>query len=46
MGKVVAAFSVSSTIQYMGDDRMLYLAEDVRQVAVAISQALGWSSES
>jgi DNA-binding IclR family transcriptional regulator len=45
-GKVVAAFSVSSTVQYMGDDRMLYLAEDVRQVAVAISQAFGWSSES
>ena len=42
-GQTVAAFSVSSTTQYMDFARMDRLAEDVRQVAGAISQALGWT---
>jgi DNA-binding IclR family transcriptional regulator len=41
-GAVVAAFSMSSAAQYMGDDRMEQLADTVRDVAQAISRAMGW----
>jgi DNA-binding IclR family transcriptional regulator len=41
-GATIAAFSVSSTSQYMSDERMERLAESVQDVATAISRALGW----
>jgi len=41
-GATVAAFSVSSTVQYMSEGRMERLVGDVKQVAEAISCALGW----
>lgn len=40
-GRIVAAISVSSAAQYMSDDRMTALSDDVRAVAGAISHALG-----
>jgi DNA-binding IclR family transcriptional regulator len=42
-GAIVAAFSVSSAAQYMDDGRMEQLADTVRDVAQAISRAMGWS---
>ncbi|ACL61389.1 transcriptional regulator, IclR family [Methylobacterium nodulans ORS 2060] len=42
-GSTVAAFSVSSTVQYMDDSKMERLIGDVQEVARAISTALGWS---
>ena len=41
-GSTVAAFSVSSTVQYMSEERMERLVGDVQQVAHAISKSLGW----
>ncbi|MBB5716723.1 IclR family transcriptional regulator [Sphingomonas aerophila] len=42
-GAIVAAISVSSAAQYMSDDRMADLAQDVRDAAGAVSRELGWS---
>jgi len=42
--RIVAAISVSSAAQYMGDDRMASLSEDVRATAEQISAALGWNT--
>ncbi len=42
-GQIVAAISVSSAAQYMADDRMQALSDDVRATAVVISRDLGWS---
>ncbi|GAA0315163.1 IclR family transcriptional regulator [Sphingomonas oligophenolica] len=42
-GRIVAAISVSSAAQYMADDRMQALSDDVRGTAKAISMDLGWS---
>ncbi len=39
---IVAAFSVSSTAQYMDEARMEQLVDDVQEVAQVISRALGW----
>jgi DNA-binding IclR family transcriptional regulator len=41
--KIVAAISVSSAAQYMDDERMERLGDDVRMAALAISKDLGWS---
>lgn len=41
-GAIVAAISVSSAAQYMDDDRMQALSDDVRATARAISADLGW----
>ena len=41
-GDTVAAFSVSSTLQYMDEARMERLVGEVKQTAEAISRALGW----
>ncbi len=41
-GAIIAAFSVSSTVQYMDDARMAILAGEVAQTGRAISRALGW----
>jgi len=43
-GATVAAFSVSSTAPYMVEGRMERLAGDVKDVAFAISRALGWAA--
>lgn len=45
-GGIVGAISVSSAAQYMSDDRMDELSEDVRATASAISRDLGWTSAS
>jgi DNA-binding IclR family transcriptional regulator len=42
-GAIVAAFSISSAAQYMADARMEKLASTARDVATAISRAMGWS---
>lgn len=42
-GRIVAAISVSSAAQYMDDDRMTAMSEDVRATAEAISRDLGWA---
>ena len=42
-GRIVAALSVSSAAQYMADERMQALSDDVRGTAMAISRDLGWS---
>lgn len=42
-GRIVAAISVSSAAQYMADERMQALSDDVRGTAKAISMDLGWS---
>jgi len=42
-GAIVAAFSVSSAAQYMSDTRMEQLVGTVRDVAAAISRAMGWA---
>jgi DNA-binding IclR family transcriptional regulator len=44
-GRIVAALSVSSAAQYMGDDRMQALTSDVLATAGAISADLGYSDE-
>ncbi len=41
-GKIVGAISVSSVAQYMDDDRMQRLADEVRESARIISENLGW----
>lgn len=41
-GHVVGAISVSSAAQYMSDDRMTTLSDDVRATAGAISRELGY----
>jgi DNA-binding IclR family transcriptional regulator len=41
-GKIKAAISVSSAAQYMNDERMQALTEDVRWTAEQISRELGW----
>jgi DNA-binding IclR family transcriptional regulator len=42
-GKIVAAISVSSAIQYMEPDRMTEISGDVRATAAAVSELLGWT---
>jgi len=42
-GRIVGAISVSSAAQYMSDDRMETLSDEVRASARAISRDLGWS---
>jgi len=42
-GQIKAAISISSAAQYMDDNRMRDLVEDVRQAALDISRELGWS---
>ncbi len=42
-GAIVAAFSVTSTVQYMDEARMEELAGTVREVASAISRDLGFA---
>jgi DNA-binding IclR family transcriptional regulator len=42
-GKIKAAISVSSAAQYMDDDRMQDLVQDVRHAAALISRDLGWN---
>ncbi|WP_279357333.1 IclR family transcriptional regulator [Methylobacterium indicum] len=42
-GAIVAAFSVTSTVQYMDEARMEDLAGTVREAALAISRDLGWA---
>ncbi len=43
-GAIVAAISVSSAAQYMSDERMADLAQEVRDAAGAVSRELGWSA--
>lgn len=45
-GGIVAAISVSSAAQYMADERMTALSDDVRSTATAISRDLGWKDDS
>ena len=42
-GQIKAAISISSAAQYMDDERMRDLVEDVSQTAVNISRELGWN---
>lgn len=42
-GAIVAAISLSSAAQYMDDDRMAALSDDVRATAHKISADLGWT---
>ncbi|MBD8618420.1 IclR family transcriptional regulator [Sphingomonas sp. CFBP 13728] len=42
-GRIVGAISVSSAAQYMDDERMAGLTDEVRGTAQAISLDLGWS---
>lgn len=44
-GKIIAAISVSSAIQYMDDERMNAISGDVRATACAISEMMGWSDK-
>jgi DNA-binding IclR family transcriptional regulator len=44
-GKIVAAISVSSAAQYMADERMHDLTDEVLGAANAISSDLGWSPD-
>ena len=41
--RIIAAVSVSSAAQYMGDHRMQALSKDVIATAQLISEALGWT---
>lgn len=41
-GVIAGAISVSSAAQYMSEDRMQGLIEDVQQTAAAVSHQLGW----
>ncbi|WP_293876057.1 MULTISPECIES: IclR family transcriptional regulator [unclassified Sphingomonas] len=45
-GKIVGAISVSSAAQYMSDDRMTALTDEVRGTANAISHELGFEPQS
>lgn len=45
MGKIVGAVSVSSAAQYMSDDRMTALTDDVLETALAISRELGFEPQ-
>jgi DNA-binding IclR family transcriptional regulator len=42
---IIGAISVSSAAQYMDDNRMKALAEDVRATARAISRDMGWRGD-
>ena len=42
-GRIVAAISVSSAAQYMDDERMRALADDVRGTALSVSWELGFA---
>ncbi|MES2175674.1 MAG: IclR family transcriptional regulator [Pseudomonadota bacterium] len=42
-GAIVAAISLSSAAQYMDDDRMAGLSDDVRAAAHKVSADLGWT---
>jgi DNA-binding IclR family transcriptional regulator len=42
---IIGAISVSSAAQYMDDDRMKVLAEEVRSTAYAISRDMGWHGD-
>jgi DNA-binding IclR family transcriptional regulator len=42
---IIGAISVSSAAQYMDDDRMKALAEEVRAAAHAISRDMGWRGD-
>jgi len=42
---IIGAISVSSAAQYMDDNRMKALAEDVRTTARAISRDMGWRDD-
>jgi len=44
-GKIVGALSVSSAAQYMDDERMVRLADEVLGATRAISRDLGWSPD-
>lgn len=44
-GAIVAAISVSSAAQYMADERMATLSDDVRETVRRISTDLGWSPD-
>jgi DNA-binding IclR family transcriptional regulator len=44
--EIVGAISLSSAAQYMDDDRMKALVEEVRATALAISRDLGWRASS
>ena len=44
-GQIIAAISVSSAAQYMGDERMRALARDVVETARRISEDLGWAGK-
>ena len=44
-GQIVAAISVSGAAQYMDDERMGGLVEDIRLAADAISRDLGWNGK-
>jgi len=44
-GRIVAAMSVSSAAQYMSDERMTTLSDEVRKSAGAISHELGWHDD-
>ncbi|MFZ3483608.1 IclR family transcriptional regulator [Sphingomonas sp. 3-13AW] len=44
-GKIVAAISLSSAAQYMDDDRMVALSDEVRGTAEQISRDLGWTPD-
>ena len=44
-GKIVGAISVSSAAQYMSDDRMTTLTDEVRDTAAAISRELGHEAD-
>jgi DNA-binding IclR family transcriptional regulator len=45
-GQIVGAVSVSGAAQYMIDERLAALAEDVKAATLAISRELGWSGQS
>jgi DNA-binding IclR family transcriptional regulator len=42
-GRIVGAISVSGAAQYMNDDRLLALSQEVKSCARAISEDLGWT---
>lgn len=44
-GQIVGAISVSGAAQYMDDDRMKTLVDDVRDTANAIGRDLGWNGK-
>lgn len=44
-GKIIAAISVSSAVQYMDPERMAEISGDVRATAASISELLGWTGD-